>query len=227
MLMDRQTPPIGLPSCSQAVASRLRSFVVRGANIGVREDQLSDEALMSAVAAGEIAALGRLVERHQQRAQRLARRVTGSADLAEDIVQDAFLRVYRAADRYRPTARFTTWLHRIVVNLCLDRHRKWRTVSDVPPDQPDRETTTPPDSFSTAETRDAVRRAVLALPDRQRLAVVLHRFEGHSMREVAGVTGWSESAVESCLVRAYRQLRRDLAALVPDSRGKTPQEERA
>jgi RNA polymerase sigma-70 factor (ECF subfamily) len=194
------------------------------------EEQISDEALMSAVAAGEIAALGRLVERHQQRALRLAQRTTGSADLAEDVVQNAFLRVYRAAGRYRPTARFTTWLHRIVVNLCWDQRRKWRPAGEVPADQPDREAQEPADSWAEAETRDAVRRAIAALPPRQRLAVVLHRFEGHSMREVAEITGWSVSAVESCLVRAYRQLRRDLAALAGDCEGKgeqTPQEDRA
>jgi RNA polymerase sigma-70 factor (ECF subfamily) len=175
------------------------------------DDTLTDEALMASVAAGDMDCLGRLVERHQGRTLRLARRITGDPEMAEDVAQEAFLRVYRSAKRYRPTARFTTWLHRIVVNLCWDHRRKWRGGLEQPPDRPDAGSLEPGDRISRAESRAAVRRAVLALPPRQRLAVVLHRFEGHTVREVAGITGWSESAVESCLVRAYRQLRRDLA----------------
>jgi len=237
----------------------------------------SDEALMSAVAGGDMDALGELVRRHQGRAFRLARRVTGDADLAEDVVQDAFLRVHRAAGRYRPTAKFTTWLHRIVVNLCWDRKRKWSGViggpggstsgrsevrtagtavahggsagrmepalrlepadSEVSPLRRDYSPVgTPHEQVQAAETAAAVRRAVAALPPRQRLAVVLHRFEGYSIREAAEVTGWSESAVESCLVRGYRQLREDLAAYRtgatrpgsehPVDRRKTPQANR-
>ena len=179
---------------------------------------------MSAVAAGRMEALGRLVERHQGRALRLARRVTGVDDLAEDIVQDAFLRVCQAAGRYRPSAKFTTWLHRIVVNLCWDHRRRWRSAGELIADQPDRRLVEPADRLADSEVRAAVRRAVAALPPRQRLAVVLHRFEGRTIREVAQIAGWSESAAESCLVRAYRQLRRDLAALAPKSRPPTPQE---
>ncbi|MCP4247238.1 MAG: sigma-70 family RNA polymerase sigma factor [bacterium] len=178
---------------------------------------------MAAVAAGEMAALGQLVRRHQARALRLARRVMGRDELAEDVVQEAFLRVYRAAAKYRPEARFTTWLHRIVVNLCFDQRRRW-----VPPpagvdptdQQQEARETDPADRSVTDETRQAVRRAVATLPDRQRLAVILHRFEGYSMREVAQVTGWSVSAVESCLVRAYRRLRHKLAGLRVDSQEK-------
>jgi RNA polymerase sigma-70 factor (ECF subfamily) len=185
---------------------------------------ISDQALMSAVAAGRIEALGSLVERHQGRALRLARSITGAPELAEDIVQDAFLRVYRAADRYQPSAKFTTWLHRIVVNLCWDHRKRWRPAGTVAPEEPDRRVREPADRLADAETRTAVRRAVAALPERQRLAVVLHRFDGRTMGEVARITGWTESAVESCLVRAYRQLRRDLADLGSKARPRTPQE---
>jgi len=168
---------------------------------------------MSAVAAGDHNALGHLVRRHQDRALRLARRVTGDPELAEDIAQEAFLRVHRAAKRYRPSARFTTWLHRIVVNLCWDHRRRWRPVGEAPADEVDRHSPGPDGHLAGEEVRAAVRRAVHALPPRQRLAVILHRFEGRRMAEVASMTGWSESAVESCLVRAYRQLRRDLAGV--------------
>jgi RNA polymerase sigma-70 factor (ECF subfamily) len=80
-----------------------------------------------------------------------------------------------------------------------------------PHDRPDDQRREPPEGLARSEMQAAVRRAVEALPPRQRVAVVLHRFEGCSMRETAAITGWTESAVESCLVRAYRQLRTELA----------------
>ena len=196
----------------------------RAASRPLDSEPVSDEALMSAVSAGDIGALGRLVERHQGRALRLARRITGTQDAAEDIVQEAFLRVYGAADRYRPSARFTTWLHRIVVNLCWDHRRRWRPAGELTAAEPERSPSDPTACLADAEMRAAVRRAVAALPARQRLAVVLHRFDGRTMREVADLTGWSESAAESCLVRAYRQLRRDLADLAPKIRARASQE---
>jgi RNA polymerase sigma-70 factor (ECF subfamily) len=186
------------------------------------EQSVSDEALMSALAAGDMAALGCLVRRHQDRVVRLARRITGDAELADDIAQESFLRVHRAAKRYRPSARFTTWLHRIVVNLCWDLRRRWRPAATEPGDRPDDRRREPSEGLVRSELRTAVRRAVDALPPRQRVAVVLHRFEGCSMRDTAAITGWSESAVESCLVRAYRQLRARLA----EFRGPSPQNEK-
>ena len=179
------------------------------------DEPVSDETLMSAVAGGDMNALGQLVNRHQARALRLARRITGERELAEDVAQETFLRVHRAARRYQPTAKFTTWLHRIVVNLCWDHRRKWEAGPGPAPDRPDTRSPEPVASMVRDETRETVRRAVLALPHRQRLAVVLHRFEGHAIREVADITGWSESAVESCLVRAYRQLRQELRSIGP------------
>jgi len=189
-------------------------------------DPVSDEALMSALAAGDVAALGRLVERHQGRTLRLARRITANPDVAEDVAQEAFLRVYRAADRYRPSARFTTWLHRIVVNLCWDHRRRWRPAGELTAAEPETSPTDPAARLADSEMRAAVRQAVAALPPRQRLAVVLHRLDGRTMREVADLTGWTESAVESCLVRAYRQLRRDLAHLAPKTGAPASQESR-
>lgn len=194
---------------SQAVPGGIASSGSAGAPLS--EHDVSDEALVSAVAAGDMAALGELVQRHQERVVRLARRITGDAELAEDVAQESFLRVYRAAKRYKPSARFTTWLHRIVVNLCWDHRRGWRRVATEPHDRPDDPRREPPEGLARSEMRAVVRRAVGALPPRQRVAVVLHRFEGCSMREIAAITGWSESAIESCLVRAYRRLRQELA----------------
>ncbi len=172
---------------------------------------VTDESLMSAVAAGDLDALGELVRRHQDVAIRLARRLTGDTASADDIAQDAFIRVYRAASRYRPQSRFTTWLYRIIVNLAWDHRRRTRTQIAQSSEQHIAESADPAQDLSLAETQNAVRAAVQSLPHRQRVAIVLHRFEGQSVRQIARITGWSESAVESCLVRAYRQLRRDLA----------------
>jgi len=190
------------------------------------ENGPNDEALMPAVAAGDLAALGQLVERHQGRVLRLAQRITGDSNLAEDVAQEAFLRVYGAAARYEPSARFTTWLHRIVVNLCWDQRRRWRNAGPDHLESREGRAKDPADGLVTIEAREAVRRAVGGLPPRQRMAVILHRFEGHTMREIAGITGWSESAIESCLVRAYRQLRSDLSAFDARIEKKRPQEER-
>ena len=92
-----------------------------------------DADLMRAIADGDMAALGELVRRHEKKAFALACRLLAQPDAAEDVTQEAFLHVYRAARRYRPKARFTTWLYRIVVNLCLDaRRRPKRAPGELP-----------------------------------------------------------------------------------------------
>lgn len=172
----------------------------------------SDAELMTAVAGGRMAALEELVHRHQESVMAVAYRFLGRWDLAEDVAQDVFVRIHRAAADYRPEAKFTTWLYRIVVNLCLDvkRRESRRPVSmaEMPADPPADAT---PDPIEARETAGRVRQAVGDLPDRQRTAVVLHRYDGLSHREIAEVTGWSESAVESLLVRGYAGLRDALA----------------
>ncbi len=172
----------------------------------------SDAELMTAVAGGRMAALEELVHRHQESVMAVAYRFLGRWDLAEDVAQDVFVRIHRAAADYRPEAKFTTWLYRIVVNLCLDvkRRESRRPVSmaEMPADPPADAT---PDPIEARETASRVRQAVGDLPDRQRTAVVLHRYDGLSHREIAEVTGWSESAVESLLVRGYAGLRDALA----------------
>jgi len=172
----------------------------------------SDAELMAAVAGGRTAALEELVRRHQESVMAVAYRFLGRWDLAEDVAQDVFVRIHRAAADYRPEAKFTTWLYRIIVNRCLDlkRRESRRPVSmaDMPADPPG---DAPPDPIDARETAGRVRQAVGDLPDRQRTAVVLHRYDGLSHREIAEITGWSESAVESLLVRGYAGLRDALA----------------
>ncbi len=169
---------------------------------------------MARLAADDRTALGTLVRRHQRRVMELAYRTTSDHALAEDIGQEAFLRVWRSAKRYKPTAQFTTWLYRIVVNLCLDAFKRRRPVTGDVPDGAD--THAGQQALLAIEQRErasAVQQAIAALPDRQRVAVVLHRFSGLTVRTTAETTGWSESAVESLLVRAYATLRHSLKEL--------------
>jgi len=183
---------------------------------------LDDAALMARLAGGDRGALAVLVRRHQQKALTLAYRFLGRWDAAEDVAQDAFLRVFEAAPRYRPAAEFTTWLYRIVANLCWDRRRqRARAPVQLPDDlhefatQPSADSA-PDASLAQAERRAHIRAAVARLPDRQRLALVLHRYDGLSHRQIMDITGWSAGAVESCLVRAYERLRHELAGLMEE-----------
>lgn len=169
----------------------------------------SDADLMRALGGGDMAALATLVQRHQRTVHAIAYRVCGRADVADDVTQDTFLRLYRAAGGYRPTAAFRTWLYRIVVNLCLDRMRSVRP--DPVPEGAVADAPRQIDQMVQQEKVQAVRDAIAALPERQRIALVLHRFERLSHGQIAQATGWSESAVESLLTRAYQQLRRTLA----------------
>jgi RNA polymerase sigma-70 factor (ECF subfamily) len=178
------------------------------------DQEPSDTELMARLARGEISALGQLARRHQRRILELAFRTLGDWDRAEDIAQETFLRVYRAAKRYRPQAQFTTWLYRIVVNLCLDEQRK-RAKAAAPLDS-----TTPAEypapqahPMEKKELAELVNAAVQGLAERQRLAVILHRYNGLSHAQISDVTGWSQSAVESLLVRAYGTLREKLVKL--------------
>ena len=170
----------------------------------------TDAELMTDIAAGHMEALGELVKRYQQDMLSLALRVMGSPDKAPDIVQEAFLRVHRSAKRYRPEARFTTWMYRIVVNLCMDEMRKTRPVLELTHDPPQE---TKPDRLEQEERVLQVRQAIADLPERQRVVLILSRYNNLSHMQIAETTGWTDSAVESLLVRAYRSLREKLINL--------------
>lgn len=173
----------------------------------------ADAACMLRLAKGDMQALAPLMQRHQRKVMALAWRMLRRDDLAEDVAQDVFLRVAKSAGRYRPEAKFTTWLYRITSNRCLDELRRKRrgtiSLDDAPPPTAERNQ----DDLERRERTARVRRAIDALPDRQKLAVVLHRYETLSHRDIAEVTGWSPKAVESLLVRAYDKLRDALADL--------------
>ncbi|MCY2925778.1 MAG: sigma-70 family RNA polymerase sigma factor [Planctomycetota bacterium] len=174
------------------------------------DDARDDVALMGDLAAGRTEALDELVRRHQEKVLALALRTLGDPDAAGDIAQEAFVKVFRSARRYQPSAKFTTWLYRIVVNCCLDQMRRRRPAANIDDVAAPAAGESAPEGVIQAETALAVRAAIEALPERQRLVVILHRFQGLSHREVAQVTGWSHSAVESLLTRAYVTLRERL-----------------
>ena len=170
-------------------------------------DGPADHDLMARTAQGDGRAFRTLAQRHASRALALARRILGSEVLAEEIVQDAFLRVWTNAPRWRPEAAFRTWLYRIVVNLCLNAKRR---AGDLPLDAAGHvaDPAFGADAQLEAHERDRrVAAAVDALPARQRAAIVLTYQEGLSNAEVAAVLDTSVSGVETLLVRAKRALR--------------------
>lgn len=178
-------------------------------------DETGDHELIRLVGLGRRDALAELIHRHQEKVLALAFRFLGNWEEAEDACQDAFVRVFENAADYRPAAAFTTWLYRIVANLCWDRRRRAAREPGRLPEEPDtllgRDPALPVHERGDLEAR--VREAVAELPDRQRLVLVLHRYSECSHQEIQKITGWSAGAVESCLVRAYSRLRELLADL--------------
>ena len=168
----------------------------------------SDEELMALVAAGDNGAFRRLMARHMGRAIRVAETVVRGSAEADDIAQEAFIRIWRNAGGFDPrVARFTTWMHRIVVNLSIDRKRRNGTGhAPVPEDLADNRESALDDLLSS-ERHAAVQEALGALPDRQRAAIALFHFEGLSGRDSALAMNLSESAFESLLTRARSALR--------------------
>ncbi len=175
-----------------------------------------DDALMARVAEGDQRAFARLVARHSPRAQALAHRFTGAAGEAEDIVQEAFWRVWRSAGRWTPGgARFSTWLHRIVVNLCVDHDRRRRIRRLLPfadAFDPPSDDVGPERTIVGRGEMAALRLDIGQLPARQRAALLLSADGERSNAEIATVLQTTEKAVESMLVRARRTLRGKLAA---------------
>jgi len=174
----------------------------------------SDEALMARVARGDERAFQLLARRHLPATIGLARRILGNSADAEDIAQEALMRVWTYAPRWRPLALFRTWLTRIVVNLCLDRKRRAPWVElEAAGDLID----PAPGAGEKAESDERERivdAAIDKLPLRQRSAIVLTYTEGMSNAEVAEILDTSVSAVETLLVRGKQNLRRALGDMI-------------
>lgn len=183
-----------------------------------------DVQLMLRVREGDDAAFAALVERHQARLVRLLAHLSGDPEIAEDLAQDVFLRVYRARGRYEPTARFTTYLFRVATNVALNSkrtksRRKERVIAEgsrssaaaTPIQQAaDKSTTMPARQADSKEVQDVVKEAVERLPERQRIALLLHKFEELSYADIATSMELTPSAVKSLLSRARQTLRGEL-----------------
>jgi RNA polymerase sigma-70 factor (ECF subfamily) len=174
----------------------------------------SDEELMLSVRDGDLDAFGQLVLRYQAEAWRVAYRFTGDAVEAEDLAQEAFLRILRAAPRYRPTATFRTYYYRVLARLCLDHRRKKRPILAEPLPNTADDALCPSQQVSQAEREAMIQAALGALSPDYRLAVVLRYFEGLSGTEMAEAMGRSVKAVERLLARAKSALEPQLRHLL-------------
>ncbi|MFA4945048.1 MAG: sigma-70 family RNA polymerase sigma factor [Lentisphaeria bacterium] len=162
----------------------------------------SSEELMLGVRDGDLFAFEQLVLRHQAEAWRVAYRFTGDAAEAEDLAQQAFLKVLDAAPRYTATAAFRTYLYQVVTRRCLDHRRKKRPVlMEVLPECAT-DAPTPGEEADAVERDQCIQSALAALPADYRMAVVLRYFEGLSAAEMAVAMGRSVKAVERLLARA-------------------------
>jgi len=197
--------------------------------VGARADldPASDAATMLRVAAGDESAFNFLVQKHHRPVIHFLFRMVRNQAVAEELAQEVFLRVYRARDSYRAEARFTTWLYRIATNLAVNHARDTRherTAQTIYLDAPDEETGTTPDvaddepsveqRLLTEERMAAIRSHVMALPERQRTAVLMHKYQGMDYRQIGDVLKLSESATKSLLFRAYQTLREKLKDFV-------------
>jgi len=189
--------------------------------------ELTDAQVMLKVKAGDDSAFDYLVQKYRRPMMSFMYRMAHNAAVAEDLAQEVFLRVYRSRENYEASAKFTTWLYRIATNLAVNHARDTRqerpenTVSIDEPDEESGRTLDVPDAAPTAEENlvrrerlAAIRQRVEALPERQRLAVVMHKYQQMDYRQIADVLKLSESATKSLLFRAYETLREQLKEFI-------------
>jgi RNA polymerase sigma-70 factor (ECF subfamily) len=190
-------------------------------------DGLSDAEIMLRVRDGEDAGYDILIEKYRRPIINFMFRMVHNQAVAEELAQEVFLRVYRSRATYRAEAKFTTWLYRIATNLGVNHARDTkyeRAAQNVYLDQPDPETGTTPDvADMTASTEEelvrsermrAIRKHVMALPERQRTAVLMHKYQDLDYKEIGEALKLSESATKSLLFRAYQTLRETLKDFV-------------
>jgi RNA polymerase sigma-70 factor, ECF subfamily len=191
------------------------------------DGSISDADIMLRVKTGDQSAFEYLVQKYRRPIVSFMYRMARNAAAAEDLAQEVFLRVYRSRESYEATAKFTTWLYRIATNLAVNHARDTRherpevQVSLDEPDEDSGTTLEVPDSSLNAEQaivrRErmmAIRQKVEALPEQQRLAVVMHKYQQMDYKQISEVLKKSESATKSLLFRAYETLREQLKEFV-------------
>jgi RNA polymerase sigma-70 factor (ECF subfamily) len=224
---DMATMVLDKPALGASGSSWQGSRPDAGAGLRGGFDPASDAAVMLRVAAGDEAGFNFLVEKYHRPMIHFLFRMVRNQAVAEELAQEVFLRVYRARDSYRAEARFTTWLYRIATNLAVNYARDTRherSAQTVYLDAPDEETGTTPDLADDEPTVEqrmvreermaAIRSHVMALPERQRMAVLMHKYQGMDYRQIGEVLKLSESATKSLLFRAYQTLREKLKDFV-------------
>ncbi|HEV2288818.1 MAG TPA: RNA polymerase sigma factor [Candidatus Acidoferrales bacterium] len=185
----------------------------------------SDVQLMLDVKAGDEMSFELLLHKYRTPLVNFLCRMVKDQAAAEDLAQEVFLRVYRARKEYSPSAKFTTWLFRIATNLALNairdgRYRQMTISIDAAADEDDApmevaaKEIRADDKLIERERNQMIRGAILSLPEKQRVAVVLHKYHDMDYAEIGKVLGCSESALKSLLFRAYETLRIQLALLV-------------
>jgi RNA polymerase sigma-70 factor, ECF subfamily len=187
----------------------------------------TDAEIMLQVKAGDDSAFEYLVQKYRRPMVSFMFRAAHSNAAAEDLAQEVFLRVYRSRESYEASAKFTTWLYRIATNLAVNHARDTRherpenTVSLDEPDEDSGRTLDLPDRTPSAEETlvqrerlAAIRQCVQNLPERQRMAVAMHKYQQMDYRQIADVLKLSESATKSLLFRAYETLREQLKQFV-------------
>jgi RNA polymerase sigma-70 factor (ECF subfamily) len=190
-------------------------------------DPGSDAAVMLRVAVGDESGLSYLVEKYHRPMIHFLFRMVQNQAIAEELAQEVFLRVYRSRESYRAEAKFSTWLYRIATNLAVNHARDTkheRAAQTVYLDSPDEETGATPEVADDApsveqrllrnERMEAIRRHVMELPERQRMAVLMHKYQGMDYRQIGEALKLSESAIKSLLFRAYQTLRDKLKEFV-------------
>jgi len=187
--------------------------------------ELSDADVMLRVQAGDDSAFDYLVEKFRRPIISFMYRMAHNQAVAEELAQETFLRVYRSRQTYAAEAKFSTWLYRIATNLAVNHARDSRNErSSVSLDEPDQETgqtidvadATPnvEQEILKRERLAAIRKHVEELPERQRMAVMMHKYQNLDYREIARVLKLSESATKSLLFRAYETLREQLKEFI-------------
>jgi RNA polymerase sigma-70 factor (ECF subfamily) len=206
------------------MTAQSRSFFINmsGNEIGPpgrTPEDAEDIRLMELIGSGDDRALEQLVERHQRLVIGTVGRMLGAGSDAEDIAQQVFVRVWKNAKRYEPRAKFTTWLLKITRNLVFNELRRRSRHPQVPLQSESEEEERPlkdehaiaPDaSLLEHELQEAVDAAIANLPETQRMAVILRRYEELSYEEIAESLDQSVSAVKSLLFRARTELRQSL-----------------
>jgi RNA polymerase sigma-70 factor (ECF subfamily) len=180
-----------------------------------------DAELMIRVREGDGASFGVLLEKHRSSVVHFLYRMVQNQAVAEELAQEVFLRVYRSRGTYEPAAKFTTWLFRIATHVALNalrdgKNERWQErldddSSDAPARQVSDRRPSVEQSMVYEAKLDEIRKAIAALPAKQRAAVLMHKYEELEYSQIAKVLSCSESAVKSLLFRAYETLRARLA----------------